>query len=81
MSLTHTSRGFKRRKEKGSLSGLGDTFPGCDYTDEEREFMLAMDLYKREHKRPFPSWREVLSVIHSLGYRKIGDGNNGASGS
>lgn len=76
MSLTHTITGSKRRKEKNSLSGLGDLFPGCDYSDEEREFMLAMDRYKREKKRPFPSWREVLSVVQALGYRKVTTGDS-----
>ncbi len=41
-----------------------------EHTDEEREFMMAMDCYKREHSRPFPSWAEVLAVAKQLGYRK-----------
>lgn len=41
-----------------------------DWTDEEREFVLALDRYKRENRRPFPTWREVLWVIKELGYRK-----------
>jgi hypothetical protein len=42
-----------------------------DYTPEEIEFMRAMDLYKRNNRRPFPTWSEVLEVIRSLGYRKV----------
>ena len=42
-----------------------------DYTDEEREFMVAIENYKRERKRPFPTWREVLAVAKSLGYRLV----------
>ncbi|MFQ3650766.1 MAG: hypothetical protein SNJ75_10565 [Gemmataceae bacterium] len=42
-----------------------------DYTEEEIEFMKAMDLYKRNNRRPFPTWSEVLEVIRSLGYRKV----------
>src|SRR5260370_660440 len=41
-----------------------------DYSDEEIIFMKAMDLYKRANRRPFPTWSEVLEVLHSLGYRK-----------
>ena len=42
-----------------------------DYNDEETEFMKAMDRYKRENRRPFPTWSEVLEVLISLGYRKV----------
>ncbi|HEV3142851.1 MAG TPA: hypothetical protein VGZ47_03090 [Gemmataceae bacterium] len=42
-----------------------------DYTDDEIEFMKAMDQYKRDNRRPFPTWSEVLEVLLSLGYRKV----------
>jgi hypothetical protein len=42
-----------------------------DYTDDEIEFMKAMDMYKRANRRPFPTWSEVLEVLRSLGYRKV----------
>ena len=41
-----------------------------DYSDEEIDFMKAMDLYKRSNRRPFPTWSEVLEVLRSMGYRK-----------
>lgn len=44
-----------------------------DYNDEETEFMKAMDRYKRENRRPFPTWSEVLEVLRSLGYRKVAE--------
>lgn len=44
-----------------------------DYTDEEREFILAMERYKRERKRPFPSFTEVLAVARALGYRRVAE--------
>src|SRR6476660_6141924 len=34
-----------------------------DYTDEEIAFMKAMDQYKRDNRRPFPTWSEVLEVL------------------
>ena len=40
------------------------------YTEDEIEFMRAMDLYKRDNRRPFPTWSEVLEVLRALGYRK-----------
>ena len=42
-----------------------------EYTDEEIAFMRAMDQYKRDNRRPFPTWSEVLEVLSSLGYRKV----------
>ena len=44
-----------------------------DYTDEEIIFMKAMDQYKRANRRPFPTWSEVLEVLHALGYRKVAE--------
>jgi len=44
-----------------------------DYTDDETEFMKAMERYKRENRRPFPTWSEVLEVLDSLGYRKVAE--------
>src|SRR2546427_9210431 len=44
-----------------------------DYTDEEIIFMKAMDQYKRDNRRPFPTWSEVLEGLHSLGYRKVAE--------
>lgn len=43
-----------------------------DYTDDDREFMVAVDRYKRESHRPFPTLSELLEVLRGLGYRKVG---------
>jgi hypothetical protein len=42
-----------------------------EMTDEQFEFVMAVDTYKRLNKRPFPSWTEVLEVVKQLGYRKV----------
>jgi hypothetical protein len=55
------------------VAGPEEILPGCDYTDEERLFLMAMERYKRERRRPYPTWREVLQVVVSLGYRKVAD--------
>jgi hypothetical protein len=47
-----------------------------DYTDDEIEFMKAMDQYKRDNRRPFPTWSEVLEVLQALGYRKVAAATN-----
>ena len=44
-----------------------------DYSNDETDFMKAMDRYKRENRRPFPTWSEVLEVLRSLGYRKVAE--------
>ncbi len=44
-----------------------------DYNEDEVEFMSAMDQYKRNSGRMFPTWSEVLEVVRSLGYRKVAE--------
>jgi hypothetical protein len=44
-----------------------------DYTDDEIDFMKAMDQYKRDNRRPFPTWSEVLEVLRALGYRRVAE--------
>lgn len=44
-----------------------------DYRDDEIEFMKAMDQYKRDNRRPFPTWSEVLEVLAALGYRRVAE--------
>lgn len=44
-----------------------------DYTDDEIEFMKALDRYKRENGRQFPTCSEILEVIRDLGYVKRTD--------
>lgn len=40
------------------------------YSDDEVEFLRAVEAYRRENRRPFPSLRELLAVLKSLGYEK-----------
>jgi hypothetical protein len=40
-------------------------------SDEQFEFLMAIDEYKRANAKPFPTWTEVLEVIKALGYRKV----------
>ncbi len=44
-----------------------------DYSGDEIEFMRAMDDYKRDSGRMFPTCSEVLEVIRALGYYKLTD--------
>ncbi len=49
---------------------MQENFPGSELTPDEIEFMLAIEKYKRQRRRPHPTWHEVLRVLKSLGYRK-----------
>ncbi len=42
-----------------------------EMSDEQFEFVMAVDTYKRLNNRPFPSWTEVLEIVKQLGYRKV----------
>jgi hypothetical protein len=52
---------------------------GSQYDAEELAFLQAIDRFKRENRRPFPTWIEVLDVLRSLGYRKPGPAEGGGS--
>jgi hypothetical protein len=39
-----------------------------DYSNDEIEFMHALDAYKRTSGRMFPTCSEILEVIRNLGY-------------
>jgi hypothetical protein len=36
----------------------------------DQEFLEAIEQYRRQHRRPFPTWCEVLEVARTLGYAK-----------
>jgi predicted nucleic acid-binding protein len=55
--------------------GVQETYPGSEYSDEEREFLTALDRYKRRTGRPWPTWLEVLNVLRRLGWRKVAPEN------
>lgn len=44
----------------------------CDveYSAAQLEFMMAMQAYKQDHGRPYPTCNEVLEVLAALGYAK-----------
>lgn len=43
---------------------------------ETLEFLKAIDRFKRTTGRNFPTWTEVLQIVHSLGYRKTEPAND-----
>lgn len=42
-----------------------------DYSNDEIEFMRALDEYKRANGRMFPTCSEILEVVRGLGYQRI----------
>ena len=67
-------RSGKDRREQGERRRQIDpTTCERDYSIDEIEFMKAMDQYKRDNRRPFPTWSEVLEVLRALGYRKVAE--------
>jgi hypothetical protein len=65
--------GKDRRQQGERRRQIDPTTCERDYSDEEIDFMKAMDQYKRDNRRPFPTWSEVLEVMRSLGYRKVAE--------
>ena len=63
----------EKRKSSERRRLIDPTTCEREYTDDEIEFMKAMDRYKRENRRPFPTWSEVLEVLHSMGYRRVAE--------
>src|SRR5438132_14037033 len=65
--------GTDRRQRGERRRQVDPTTCERDYTDDEIDFMKAMDQYKRSNRRPFPTWSEVLEVLRALGYRKVAE--------
>ena len=42
----------------------------AEVDDDVLEFIAAIDAFKKQHGRPFPSWSEVLLIVRQLGYRR-----------
>ena len=60
-------RKVKRRRQ------IDPTTCEREYSDQEIEFMQAMDEYKRASGRMFPTCSEILEVLSKLGYRQVAD--------
>jgi hypothetical protein len=60
--------GLERRQKVNRRRQIDPTTCERDYTDDEVEFMNAIEQYKRTSGRMFPTCSEVLEVLRSLGY-------------
>ncbi len=69
-------RVMERRVKVNRRRQIDPTTCERDYTNEELEFMNALDEYKRTSGRMFPTCSEVLEVIRGLGYEKRAGNEN-----
>ena len=65
------TRAADARKISGRRRLIDPTTCDRDYSKAEMEFMQAMSAYKQASGRMFPTWSEVLEVLHELGYWKV----------
>ena len=61
---------LERRAKVNRRRQIDPTTCERDYTNDEIEFMRALDDYKRNNGRQFPTCSEILEVIRDLGYVK-----------
>ena len=61
----------ERREKVERRRQIDPTTCERDYSQDEVEFMNAMNDYKRRSGRQFPTWSEVLEVLRAMGYRKV----------
>jgi hypothetical protein len=72
-AVAQATRASQARSLTGRRRLVDPTTCERDYTAAEREFMQAMQEYKRKSGRMFPTWSEVLEVLQALGYEKAAD--------
>ena len=73
-SVVDRRLGLDRRRGPGKRrSNVRKSAEEGQMSDEQFEFLMVIDEYKRENTKPFPTWTEVLEVIKAMGYRKVAE--------
>jgi hypothetical protein len=73
-SVVDRRTGLERRRGPGKLrSEQRRAAEEGQMSDEQFEFIMAVQEYKKKNARPFPTWTEVLEVIKAIGYRKVAE--------
>ena len=71
-SVVDRSSGLERRRGPGRRrSDWRRSAEEGELNDEQFEFVMAIEEYKRLNNKPFPTWTEVLEIVRYLGYRKV----------
>ena len=65
----------ERREKVARRRQIDPTTCERDYSNDEIEFMHALDAYKRFSGRMFPTCSEILEVIRALGYVRLKEEN------
>jgi hypothetical protein len=63
----------ERRAKKDRRRRVDPTTFEKQYSEDEMEFMTAMQRFKVQSGKTFPSYGDALRVAHELGYRKATD--------
>jgi len=74
--LTEAERraGWDRRRGPGRRrSDDRRTAEEGEMSEEQFEFIMAIEQYKKANTRPFPSFTEILEIAKALGYRKVAE--------
>jgi hypothetical protein len=73
-NLVDRRSGFDRRRGPGHRrSPERRAAEEGEMTEEQFEFLMAIDQYKRANQRPIPTWTEILEIIKAIGYRKVAE--------
>lgn len=70
VSVAPPAAPLERRKKVQRRRQIDPTTCERDYSQDEIEFMHALDAYKRSSGRMFPTCSEILEVVRGLGYSK-----------
>ena len=79
IALVAERRQGERRVKVPRRRQIDPTTCERDYSNDEIEFMQALDAYKRANGRMFPTCSEVLEVIRALGYVRLSNGQSPAA--
>lgn len=72
VAIVDRRSGFDRRRGPGRRrSEDRRTAEEGEMNEDQFEFIMAIEEYKKVNRRPFPTWTEILDIIKALGYRKV----------
>ncbi len=63
--------GFERRRGPGRRrTDFTKAAEEGEMSEEQFQFLLAIDTFKKTNSKTFPTWTDVLEIARLLGYRK-----------
>ena len=71
VNVSENGQPVKERRSNSRRRQIDPTTCEREYSEQEVEFMRAMDEYKRNSGRMFPTCSEILEVLSNLGYRQM----------